>query len=121
MYEARHRHQEFIRFLNVIDAQVPKKKKVHATPLPHCSVRKKKSQSAGCTDPANRDFTTSSEGLRAADRRPQPTDRRIDAQKIAAPSVQAIAVAAAPVLYARATGIECRKGAIRMSNGCAPS
>ena len=25
----RHRHQEFIRFLNVIDARVPKKKAVH--------------------------------------------------------------------------------------------
>ena len=29
MYEARHRHQEFIRFLNVINARVAKKKTVH--------------------------------------------------------------------------------------------
>src|SRR6516165_8911765 len=29
MYEARHRHQEFIRFLNVIDARMAKKKTVH--------------------------------------------------------------------------------------------
>jgi hypothetical protein len=41
--------------------------------------------------------------------------------KIAALSVQAVTVAATPVSYACATGIERREGAIRMSNGCAPS
>jgi len=53
----------------------------------------------------------------------EPTaDRSPDrCAEIAALSVEAVTVAAAPVLYARATGIECRKGAIRMSNGCAPS
>ena len=34
--------------------------------------------------------------------------------------VQFVAVPAAPMPYARATGIKRQKGAIRMSNGCAP-
>jgi hypothetical protein len=35
----RYRHQEFIRFLNTIEAQVPKRKKIHAI-VDNCATRK---------------------------------------------------------------------------------
>jgi len=36
----RHRHQEFIRFLNTIEAQVPKRKAIHAI-LDNCATHKR--------------------------------------------------------------------------------
>jgi hypothetical protein len=50
-----HRHQEFIRFLTVIDVRVPKKKTVHVS-LPNSP---KSASSAACSDPSKNSKTPS--------------------------------------------------------------